>query len=176
MIKCNSACKIHHTHRNAWFLAINWYNGFLCCRYLGLESLPLFQWPRIRKLLRCYRATIPQSNTRPLEVQTAKVQVPCWAMLGQSSLYITPSLRLSLSLPPWWLMANAALVHLYIPPHPSLANRCEILDMAWIWPPGERRGGGWIGLEGNFHLPQHPYHFWLSSSFILPLLPCLHIP
>lgn len=37
-------------------------------------------------------------------------------------------------------MANAALVHLYIPPHPSFANRCEILDMACIWPHGEKRG------------------------------------
>lgn len=47
-------------------------------------------------------------------------------------------------------MANAALAHLYIPSHPSLANRCEILDMAWIWLPGEKKkkkesvwGGCW---------------------------------
>lgn len=52
-------------------------------------------------------------------------------------------------------MANAALVHLYIPPHPSLANRCEILDMAWIWLPGGKkkvggkREGGLLDLEGE---------------------------
>lgn len=58
-------------------------------------------------------------------------------------------------------MADATLVHLNIPSHPSLANRCEILDMSWIWPPGQRgeRGVGFDSIEGQFPLPQHPYHF-----------------
>lgn len=82
------------------------------------------------------------------------------------SLYhsLSPSLCLSLSLPPWWLMANAALVHLYIPPHPSLANRCEILDMAWIWLPGEKRGGGGGRLDwGGEQFP--PPTASISSAF-----------
>lgn len=143
-----------------------------------------FQWLWIRKLLYCYWATVLQSNTRPLEVQTAKVQVPCWAVVGQSSLFITPSLRLSLSLPPWWLMANAALVHLYIPPHPSLTNRCEILDMAWIWHRGEKWGWGVVWLDCHFHLPQHLYifcsffsckqtAFWDCPQLIIDIICCI---
>lgn len=82
---------------------------------------------------------------------------------------LSPSPWLSLSLPPRWLMANAALVHLYIPPHPSLANRCEILDMAWIWLPGEKGGFDWIGEGNSFHLPQHPYLLFFSFfDFLLP--------
>lgn len=105
-----------------------------------------------------YWATLLQSNTRPWDIQTVKVQVPCWAMPGplfllSLPLCLTPCLSLSLSLPPWWLMANAALVHLYIPPHPSLANHCEILDMAWIWPPGEKRGIELDWWRGQFPPP-----------------------
>lgn len=69
-------------------------------------------------------------------------------------------------------MANAALVHLYIPPHPSLANRCEILDMAWIWPPGEKKGG-WVGLGRGAISTSHSIHitfdFLLSSHAIASL-------
>ena len=95
------------------------------------------------------------------------------------SLSLSLALSLSFSLPPWWLMANAALVHLYIPPHPSLANRCEILDMAWIWLPGEKGGFDWIGEGKNFHLPEHPcllfffsfFPIWLSFSLLCHWLP-----
>lgn len=67
-------------------------------------------------------------------------------------------------------MANAALVHLYNPPHPSLANRCEILDMAWIWHPGGGGGGGvWLDFEGEQFPPPTAsfvlltFFFWLFS-------------
>lgn len=64
-------------------------------------------------------------------------------------------------------MANAALVHLYIPPHPSLANRCEILDMAWIWLPGEKKeeeGRGGVRLDwGGEQFP--PPTASISSAF-----------
>ncbi len=64
-------------------------------------------------------------------------------------------------------MANAALVHLYIPPHPSLANRCEILDMAWILLPGEKTG---IRLDlGGEHFPPSTAsksHVYLTFDFL----------
>lgn len=66
-------------------------------------------------------------------------------------------------------MANAALVH--IPPYPFLTNRCEILDMAWFWPPGEKGLRRW----GDFYLPQHPccifcfFHFHPLHIFTLLL-------
>lgn len=66
-------------------------------------------------------------------------------------------------------MANAALVHLYIPPHPSLPNRCENLDMAWIWPPGEKGGLDWGG--GQFPSPIASCHVLCFFTFyiFLPL-------
>lgn len=72
-------------------------------------------------------------------------------------------------------MANAALVHLYIPPHPSLANRCEIVDMAGTWPPGEKRGGGlegWMGWDGGGGGPPTTSNSHSSHIFLdIPSLP-----
>lgn len=57
-----------------------------------------------------------------------------------------------------WLKANAPSLHLSIPPHPFLANRCEILDMAWIClPGGKKRGFKWIDVGDSFHQLQHLY-------------------
>lgn len=162
MIKYSSAANYTiHTEMSS-ILIINWYKAFLCIIY-SLSSGPELG----------NASTVTESycrQTRPLEVQTAKVQVPCWAMLGQSSPFITPSLCLSLSLPPWWLMANAALVHLHIPLHPSLTNRCEILDMAWIWLPGERGDsiGSGRGTVSTFHSIHSLcfFDFWLCLALM----------
>lgn len=62
-------------------------------------------------------------------------------------------------------MANAAPVHLYILPHPSLANRCEILDMAWIWPPAEKMEGS-IGLGKEAISTSHSIHIFCFIFFI----------
>lgn len=75
-------------------------------------------------------------------------------------------------------MANAALVHLYIPPHPSLPNRCENLDMAWIWPPGEKGGLDWGG--GQFPSPiasmSSVFSLFTFSFHYTPLFSCLCLP
>lgn len=124
-----------------------WPHYIFLLSYFLHHIFPPGRW-WVRKRRQCCWATVPQASTRPLEVQTAKVQLSCWATLEQSSSSpSSPHHSLSPSLPLWWLMANAALAHLYIPSHPSLANRCEILDMAWIWLPGEKKkkrvGGCW---------------------------------
>lgn len=68
---------------------------------------------------------------------------------------VTASLPLHRSLfpiflfrPRRWLKANAPSLHPSIPPHPFLANRCEILDTAWICLPGggEKKRGASNGL------------------------------
>lgn len=127
---------------------------------------PHWSWVRKRQCQCCW-ATVPQTNTRPLEVQTAKVQLSCWCTLEQP--HPSTPRSLSLSLPLWWLMANAALAHLYIPSHPSLANRCEILDMAWIWLPGEKKGKKRLWWDaGGYRLLRHcvPEWKWSEASVV----------
>lgn len=158
-------CKIHHTRRNV----SDFGNKLIRCIFM-LYTFP-FQWPGIRRLLlllsRC-SAVKHETPGGPDSKSTSP-------MLSHArTVFITPSLCLFLSLPPWWLMANAALVHLYIPLHPFLANRCEILDMAWIWPPGEKGGLDWVerGALSASHTSHtsHTIHIFcfFTFDFLIP--------